>query len=106
MADGHDVLTEQACPSWCERPAGHDVDSTLRGHRAAAFDLDERAHVSVVEVACGQHHGVGELAPAMIDVEFWVKGTFDDAETRQIHDALQAAYRRRDEIAATLDATM
>jgi hypothetical protein len=103
MVGGQDVVTEQACPVWCELPAGHDADSKLRAHRAAVFDLDDRAHVSVVEVVVvrGQDHGVYGLLPTMIDVEFRVDGSFDEAETWQIHDALQAAYRRRDEIAAT-----
>jgi hypothetical protein len=97
MTSGERLLIERACPFWCELPADHDIGEEVRLHRAAVFEIDDRAHVSVAQ----PHHRPdpareGQAAP--VDIDFRTHGSFTIDEAMQIHHALQAAYQRHDEI--------
>lgn len=96
----YQALATLACPRWCELPADHEQDSEAgRVHRAAIFDLDGRAHVSVAEVI---FPGDGFVSTS-IDVDFHTNASvFRVDEAERIGQALGAAFRRRGEIVASL----
>lgn len=56
----YQVLATLACPPWCVLAADHEQDGEAgRVHRAAVFDLDGGAYVSVAE-AERVGHALGE----------------------------------------------
>lgn len=102
----YQVQSGLACPDWCELPAGHDAGGGERAHRAAVWELDDRAHVSVVEiVAPGDLErltGGKPLPPTEIAVDVHAAATLTNDEAEQLYRALEVAFARRDEIVAQI----
>lgn len=93
----YQVLTSLGCcPSWCELPADHDIDTDARIPRAAVYQLDDRVHVSVCETA----NRTDAFPATTIEIDFVAHGSFSREEALDIERALGAAFERRDEILA------
>jgi hypothetical protein len=91
------------CPTWCELPADHDLDtdSLDRAHRAAIFEIPGKVEISVYQSVWFDNEGIQMLRAAAEppEAEIFVGGTgLTDEQCVQVVAALQRMYAKLAEI--------